>query len=182
MEFTMSTKSKSALEKLVGPLLTRDDIAKLLVAYYGAVALDQVRADDPCRKCSRSKLSEGRGNVYRMDHRRHIHLLLDTLSHISEDTLARLTVLAATRKPTAVRKVLRRLLAEGSGSHVEGECVWTAREFFSALVKEADQCALAPKHGEDTVARMMRWLDPVDPLRKSQECGYKERISSQIWR
>src|SRR5262245_43377001 len=90
-ELIMNTKSKRALEEDFGPLLTRDDIAALLVAYYGAVALDQVRADDPYRKCSRSKLSEGRSNVYRMDHRRHICLLLDTLSHISEDTLARLT-------------------------------------------------------------------------------------------
>jgi hypothetical protein len=178
----MKTKSKRALEEAFSPLLTRDDIAALLVAYYGAVALDQVRADDPCRKCSRSKLSEGRGNVYRTDHRRHIHLLLDTLSHISEDTLARLTVLAATRKPTAVRKVLRRLLAEGSGSHVEGECVWTAREFFSALVEEVDQSARAPKDGEHAVARMMLWLDPLDPLRICRDCRYKKTMPPKIWR
>ena len=86
----MNTKSKSALPKeFVGPLLTRDDIAALLVAYYGAVVLDVILADDLCRKCSRSKDDRELCNEYRMDHRRHIYLLLDTLSHISEETLAK---------------------------------------------------------------------------------------------
>ena len=162
-------------------LVTRDDIAALLVAYYGAVVLDEVRADELCRKCPRSKRNE-ECNEYRMDHRRHIYLLLDTLSHMSQDTLEKLTVLAATRKPTAVRKVLRRLLAEGSCAHVVGERMWSAPEFFNALVKEADQGARTPKDGEDPAESMMRWLNPVDPLRTSRQCGYKESMSPQIWR
>jgi hypothetical protein len=177
----MSTKSKSALEELVGPLLTRDDIAALLVAYYGAVVLDEVRAAELCQKCSDREHKE-MCEDYRMDHRRHIYLLLDTLSHMSQETLEKLTVLAATRKPTAVRKVLRRLLLEGSCAHVVGERMWSAPEFFNALVKETDQCARAPKDGEDAVERMMRWLNPVDPLRKSRECGYKKSMPPQIWR
>jgi hypothetical protein len=101
----MSTKAKSALEELVGPLLTRDDIAALLVAYYGAVKLDIVHADELC-SCGKRKRELCKDDRY--DHLRHIYLLLDTLSHISQETLAKLTVLAATQKPIVVRQVLRR--------------------------------------------------------------------------
>ena len=55
--------------------------------------------------------------------------------------------------------------------------MWSAPKFFNALVKEADHGARAPKDGEDTVKRMMRWLDPFDPLRISRECGYKKSKS-----
>src|SRR3954447_20279975 len=109
----MSTKSKSALEELVSPFLTRDDIAALLVAYYGAVVLDKVRADELCQNCSDRKHKKSCKDK-RNDHLRHIYLLLDTLSHVSQETLEKLTVLAATHKPTVVREVLIRLLAEGS--------------------------------------------------------------------
>jgi hypothetical protein len=178
----MSTKSKSARAKeLAGPLLTRDDIAALLVAYYGALMLDRAHAHDFCRKCSDRKRKEmcedGRNG-----HLRQIYLLLNTLTHISEETLEKLTVLAATRKPIAVRKVLRGLLEDGAYAPLAGEHMWTAPELFSALVKEVDQGARAPTDGEDTVARMMRWLDLVDPLRTSRECGYKDIMSPQIWR
>lgn len=150
----MSTTSKNALEELVGPLLTRDDIAALLVAYYGAIKLDEVHADERC-SCGKRKKELCTDNRY--DHLRHIYLLLETLSHISQETLAKLTVLAATHKPIVVRKVLRRLLAEGSSAHLVGERMWSTPEFFSALVKEADQGDRAPKVGEDTVKRMM-WI------------------------
>lgn len=175
MEFAVNTKSKIAQE-LVGPLVTRDDIAMLLVAYYGAVVLDEIVADDLCRKCSEQCTDS------RMDHRRQIYRLLNTLSHITEETLTKLTALAATRKPNAVRKVLRRMLKDGSCAHLVGEHMWTAPEFFSALVKELDHDARSSKDGGDTVARMMRWLDPLDPLRTSQDCGYRKSMPSKIWR
>jgi hypothetical protein len=179
----MNTKSKSALSKeLAGPLLTRDDIAALLVAYYGAVKLDAVLADDLCQRCSDRKQDRESCEENRMDHLRHIYLLLDTLSHISQETLAKLTVLATTCKPTVVRQVLRRLLAEGSAAHLMGERMWTAPEFFSALVKETNHGARAPKDGEDAFERMMRWLDPLDPLRTSRGCGYRKSMPPRIWR
>ena len=104
------------------------------------------------------------------------------LLRISPKTLEKLTVLAATRKPIAVRKVLRGLLEDGAYAPLAGEHMWTAPELFSALVKEVDQGARAPTDGEDTVARMMRSVDLVDPLRTSRECGYKDIMSPQIWR
>ena len=175
----MNAKSKSALEELVGPPLTRGDIAALLVAYYGAVVLDRAHAHDFCRKCTDRKHKE-MCEDNRNGHLRQIYLLLNTLSDISEETLEKLTVLAATRKPIAVRKVLRGLLEDGSGAPLVGEHMWSAPEFFRGLVKEADQCALVPKAGEDTVARMMRWIDLADPLRTSRQCGYKERLPPQF--
>jgi hypothetical protein len=60
--------------------------------------------------------------------------------------------------------------------------MWSAPEFFSALAKEADQGDRAPKDGANTFKRMMRWLNPVDPLRIAQECGYKKNLSSRIWK
>lgn len=179
MELEMSTKSKRAFEELVGPLLTHDDIARLLVSYYGAVALDQVRADE---LCSCGKRKRGLCKENRNDHLVHLELLLDTLSGISNETLEKLTVLAATRKPTVVREVLIELLVEGTGAHLVGERMWSAPEFFNALVKEVDQGNRAPKDGEDAVERMMRWLNPADPLTIAQECGYKKGMSAQIWR
>ena len=95
------------------------------MAYYGAVALDQFRADELCLsgKCTLCK-------ECRYDHLRHIELLLDTLSHISQESLAKLTVLAATRKPTAVREVLIRLLAEGTTAHLCGRTYVECAEVF----------------------------------------------------
>ncbi|WP_338691736.1 hypothetical protein V5279_36020 [Bradyrhizobium sp. 26S5] len=179
----MSTESNSALAKeLSGPLLTRDDIAALLVAYYGAVALDQVRADELWRACFPRTYKRGEWKQYRERHLGHMELLLDTLSLLSQEILVKLTVLATTRRPAVVRKVLIRLLAEGVTGYLVGERMWSAPEFFNALVKEADQGARTPKDGEGTVERMMRWLDPVDPLRISRECGYQKSVSPQIWR
>jgi len=48
-------------------------------------------------------------------------------------------------------------------------------------VKEVGKGLRAPKGGEDAVQKMMRWLDPVDPLRIAQESGYKKSMSPQIW-
>lgn len=174
----MGKKSKSSLEGLVGPLITRDDIAALLVAFYGAVALDQVRANE---LCSCGKRKRGLCKEDRDDHLGHLALLLETLSHISNETLEKFTVLAATRKPSVLREVLIRLLAEGTSAHLVGERMWSAPEFFNALVKEADQGARGSKDGEDAVQRMMRWLDPADPLRIAHECGYKSKLP-KIWR
>ncbi len=139
----------------------------------------KVRADELCF-CGKRK--RGLCKDYRNYHLGHLALLLDTLSHISNETLEKLTVLAATHNPTAVRKVLVRLLAEGSTAHLVGERMWSAPEFFVALVKEVDHGEEAPKDGKNTVERMMRWLDPVDPLRIAQECGYKKRMAPKIWR
>jgi hypothetical protein len=178
----MNTKSKIAFANgFVGPLLTRDDIAALLVAYYGAVALDEVRVEHQRWSLPR-KYDREHWQEYREDHLGQLRRLLDTLSYVSQETLAKLTVLAATRKPTVVREVLIELLTLGALAYHGDERMFDAPEFFSTLVKEADRGARAPKDGEGIVERMMRWLDPVDPLRISRECGYKKSMSPQIWR
>lgn len=176
----MRKKSKCALaNEVTRPILTRNDISALLVAYYGAINLDNVRADELCSCRGRKKRA---CTESRIDHLRHIYLLLDTLSHVSQEALANLTVVAATHEPTVVRKVLRRLLAEGSSAHLVGERMWSAPEFFNALVEEVGEGPRAPKEDEDMAKRMMRWLDPVDPLRVAQSCGYKKRMPPQLWR
>jgi hypothetical protein len=61
--------------------------------------------------------------------------------------------------------------------------MWTAPEFFSALVKEAGGGPRAPnKDSEDVFQKMMRWFDPVDPLRIADECGYMKSMPQKIWR
>lgn len=176
----MITMSKSALAKVsANPLLTRDDIAALLVAYYGAVRLDEVSADDLYLGSKRKKEE---CTATRYDHLRHIYLLLNTLSHVSDKTLAELTVVAATHKPTVVRKTLIDMLAEGSSAHLAGDRMWTSPEFFSALVQNLGRGNRALKDRADAFKRMMRWFDPVDPIRVAAEYGYYERLSPKIWK
>jgi hypothetical protein len=149
------------------------------VAYYGAINLNNVRADELCTCRGRKKRT---CTESRIDHLGHIYLLLDTLSQISQETLETLTVVAATHDPTVVRKALSRLLAEGSSAHLVGERMWSAPEFFNALVEEVGEGPRAPEEDEDIAKRMMHWLDPVDPLRVAQSCGYKKRMPPQLWR
>lgn len=117
-----------------------------------------------------------------MDHLRHIYLLLETLSHISQETLEKLTVLAATQQSTVVREVLVRMLAEGSTAHLWGGRMYSAPEFFNVLMKETDQGARTPNDRKGTFERMMRWLKPDDPLEMSRECKYKKSMSPKVWR
>jgi hypothetical protein len=178
----MKTESNSTLAAFVGASLSRDEIAALLVAYYGAVVLDRFNADELCEKCRRGKDSKQECREYRRKHLGQIWRLLETLSFVSQELLAKLTVLAATRNPAVVRKAMIELLELGAFARDGDLTMYEAPEFFTALVRDAEAgAARAPKDGEEKAERMMRWLNPVDPLRLSRRCGYTKRIAPKIW-
>lgn len=182
----MAKLSKNMVaEKVASPLLTRDNVAALLLSYYGAVSLDQVRVDQLRREGDLpDRYHDAQWNEHRENrerHLEHIELLLETLSLVSTEILAKLSSLAVTQKPAVVREVLLDMLEEGVCAHLVGERMWSAPEFFNALVKKVGESTLTPKGDGNAVQKMMRWLDPVDPLRIAQESGYKESMSPRVW-
>ena len=180
----MSITSKNSLARQhASSLLTRDDVAKFLVAFYGAVALDQVRVDQLREEGFLScNYDRKEWKEYRRDRLEQLELLLDSLSRISQDTLGKLTILATTGKPTVVREALLELLTNGTCAHFVQMPMYGAPEFFSRLVEYADKGARAPKNVEKPAERMMRWFDPVDPLRIAREEDYEKNMPPKIWR
>ena len=178
----MIAKSKKVIaNELVVSLLTHDDVARLLVTYYGAIKLDETVVDDLQGRLPREYNKEN-WEEYREDHLRQLLRLLETLSYVSQQTLAKLTVIAATRKPIVVRKVLLELLTLGALAHYGDQPMYDAPEFFITLVKKVGASNSTPAGSEDIVGRMARWLSPLDPLKMALQSGYWKRLPQKIWK
>ncbi len=141
--------------------ITRSDLSRFLAAYYGAVTLDRIHVAEQWGTDKRVRELE---KEYRDGHLRQIKLVSDTLQYVSKKTLKRLSDLAASRQPTDVRRLMRHLLSEGATVHYTGERMWTASEFFDALLSEAEEELVASLESGDAVIQMMRWVHPTNPL------------------
>lgn len=155
--------------------IRRRDIRNLLRAYCAAIALDQSKVDALPRKHFHSEYSRGMWFRWRLDQIGFIEELIATTGAIPKRLLRDLTVLAARRDPTVVRRTMVEMIGE-SASLSSGQ-LDTATLFFQALLKSVGNQRFEPdircgyKHCR---VRLTRWLKLTDPLRIAEdpECGY----------
>jgi hypothetical protein len=87
MKRDLSMNIKALSTRANNQSLTRRDIENLLLAYSGAVELDQIRIDHLPPASFHKEYDHGMWKRYRNDHLRFINLLLVTVPQIHEKTL-----------------------------------------------------------------------------------------------
>jgi hypothetical protein len=170
----MRNKTKSSEHDALTQSLTHDDIRNLLLAYAGAIALDQVRADALPSGSFHPEYHRGMWQRYRQSHLDFINLLFSTTKEIPSSLLKKLAATAGERKTAVVRAAIVERFAQGAVHSLAPGQIDSAPMFFSVLVEDVGTGSSGRVAYGNHRERMIRWLAPIDPLHIADdpECGY----------
>jgi hypothetical protein len=162
--------------------ITHDDIRNLLLAYCGAIALDQIRVDALPPASFHREYSRGMWLRYRRRHLHFISRLLATSERIPTRQLGKLTGLATARKPAVVREAMVELLSLAATDSLSPGQIDTASLFFRALIEHVGKGSFLAAGGGDCSSRIKQWLVEPDPLSIAEdpECGYFDELQCHV--
>jgi hypothetical protein len=111
-----------------------------------------------------------------------INQLLRTTRDISQQLLQNLNLVACTREPQVVRKVVIELLSMGAANSLAPGQIDTAPLFFTALVEDVGTAWTGYRADVNAKARFERWLDLIDPLSLAEdpECQYLAQLKESV--
>jgi hypothetical protein len=164
--------------------LTHKDIKELLAKFAEAILVDQERVNKLPRKKLHPFYDDGMWKRNREDHIGAIVELSITVDKMPKRLLKKLTELAITHRPEAVKQPLLNIISDLATGVSSPWLYETAPLCFNELIRGVSrQSPSVPPKGNPT-EMILRWFDYDDPIQIAQdsECEYVGVLASHIER
>ena len=162
--------------------LTHKDIKVFLAKFAEAILVDQERVNKLPRKKFYPFYDDGMWQRNREDHVGAIVDLSMTVDEMPKRLLKKLTELAATYRPEALKQPLLNIISDLATGVSSPWLYETASLFFCELIGDVSRQSPGRSPKGDPTEIMMKWFDYDDPIAiaKDSECEYVGLLASHI--